>query len=340
MNHLGTINIETKNLRLRRFTSHDATAMYHNWASDDKVTKFLRWPTHHSVEVTQAILNEWIGFYENKAYYQWAIVLKAYGNEPIGTISVVDLDEKLNRVQIGYCLGSRWWNQGIMTEAFRAIIPFFFLQVHVNRIEARHDPKNPNSGKVMLKCGLTYEGTMRQADYSNQGVVDAAIYSLLADDFFTRPDVYEAKLKGYMAEKHMKAEHLHLEKTCHSVQEAAEAVGASPEDLVKNICLIDEHGALIVAIVKGEDRVSTSRVSKALNIERPRTATEEEILQKTGYPCGGVPSFGYEARFVIDPKVMEKDQIYSGGGSEYALVKLSSQELIKINHGVIVRARR
>ncbi len=70
-----------------------------------------------------------------------------------------------------------------MTEAFKAIIPFFFNEVGVNRIESQHDPNNPNSGKVMQKCGLKYEGTLRQADWSNKGVVDACMYSLLKSEW-------------------------------------------------------------------------------------------------------------------------------------------------------------
>lgn len=41
-----------------------------------------------------------------------------------------------------------------------------------------------NSGKVMIKCGLKYEGTLRQADFSNKGIVDAAMYSLLASEHY------------------------------------------------------------------------------------------------------------------------------------------------------------
>ena len=52
-------------------------------------------------------------------------------------------------------------------------------EVGVNRIESQHDPNNPNSGLVMKKCGLKYEGTLRQADWSNKGIVDACMYSLL-----------------------------------------------------------------------------------------------------------------------------------------------------------------
>lgn len=151
---------------------------------------------------------------------------------------------------------------------------------------------------------------------------------------------YEEKLKGYMMGKNMNAEHLHFDQICHSVQEAANAAGATPDDLVKNICMVNNEGGLIVAIVKGEDRASTSRVGKALKIERPRTATENEILEKTGYPCGGVPSFGYKATFIIDPKVMEREFVYTGGGSEYSLVRITSRELIEINNGLVFRVRK
>ena len=92
-------------------------------------------------------------------------------------------------VEIGYCIGRRWWGKGIVTEAFRRIIPFFFEQVGVNRICAQHDPNNPGSGKVMVKSGLHYEGTLRQADYNNRGVADAAVYGILAEEY--RPEDYD-----------------------------------------------------------------------------------------------------------------------------------------------------
>lgn len=184
MNHKGTVKLETPRLLLRQFTEKDAAAAFANWTSDEKVTKFLRWPAHKSLEVTQEVINEWISFYEKKDFYQWAIVFKEYGEEPIGTISVVDQNESLNIVHIGYCIGSRWWHQGITSEAFSTIIPFLFDEVNVNRIESQYDPHNPHSGNVMAKCGLKYEGTLRQADFSNQGIVDASMYSLLASEYY------------------------------------------------------------------------------------------------------------------------------------------------------------
>lgn len=184
MNHLGTKAMETERLWLRRFTAEDADKMYQNWANDNDVTKFLTWPTHNSVDVSKAILAEWISLYEKDDYYQWAIVPKKI-NEPIGSISVVFKRDDLKLAHIGYCIGKNWWKQGITSEALAAVIKFLFEEVGMNRIEARHDPNNPNSGSVMVKCSMKYEGTMRQADVNNQGLSDFSLYAILAEDYFS-----------------------------------------------------------------------------------------------------------------------------------------------------------
>ncbi len=182
MEHKGTKTIETERLILRRFNKNDAEAMFKNWEGDSKVTEFLRWSTATDISEAEQVLLEWTQGYEKLDFYQWAIVLKEI-DEPIGTISVVEKNESLNIVHIGYCIGSKWWNQGFTSEAFQAIIPFFFDEVGVNRIESQHDPNNPSSGKVMQKCGLRYEGTLRQADWNNKGIVDACMYSLLKSEW-------------------------------------------------------------------------------------------------------------------------------------------------------------
>lgn len=127
MNHKGTIFIETERLILRRFTENDVEAMFRNWEGDPKVTEFLRWKTAANLKDAENVLLEWIRDYEKADFYQWAIVLKEL-EEPIGTISVVDKNEQLDIVHIGYCIGSKWWHQGITSEAFKAIIPFFSMR--------------------------------------------------------------------------------------------------------------------------------------------------------------------------------------------------------------------
>lgn len=179
MKHAGTQRLETDRLVLRRYRKDDAEAMYRNWASDSEVLKFLTWPPHESPEVSLGIIENWLKQYSDNSYYQWAIVLKENGDEPIGSISVVSMKEKTSAVQIGYCIGKKWWHKGIAPEALKAVMDYLFDVVRVNRIEARYDPRNPNSGEVMKKCGMKYEGTLRSADWNNQGICDACYYALL-----------------------------------------------------------------------------------------------------------------------------------------------------------------
>ena len=56
MEHQGTKTIETERLILRKFTADDLSAIFHNWTSDEKVTEFLRWPTHKSIDITKRVL--------------------------------------------------------------------------------------------------------------------------------------------------------------------------------------------------------------------------------------------------------------------------------------------
>jgi Cys-tRNA(Pro)/Cys-tRNA(Cys) deacylase len=151
---------------------------------------------------------------------------------------------------------------------------------------------------------------------------------------------YEEKLRRIIEERGIEAEYLSFDQSCHSVAEAARAVGAEPEDFIKSICMVDGDGGVIVAIVKGEDRASTSRVGRALGIERPRVADPHEILDLTGFPVGGTPGFGFDALFLVDPRVLEKDLIYLGGGSECSLVRMSPDELVRANGGTVVRVRK
>lgn len=174
--HHGTRKIETERLILRQATMDDANAMFHNWASDPQVTKYLTWPAHGSPEVTKTVLQNWVSCYNNPDFYQWLIELKGSDLGPIGSISVVSCDDTKENAEIGYCIGRRWWHQGITSEALGAVIRYLFDQVGILHIEAKHDVNNPNSGAVMRKCGMMLQEIAPQAGRNNQGACDMVTY--------------------------------------------------------------------------------------------------------------------------------------------------------------------
>lgn len=148
-------------------------------------------------------------------------------------------------------------------------------------------------------------------------------------------DEYGEKLSEYIKQHSINAEHLVFATSCHSVEEAAASANASIDQFVKNVCIINEtDNSLMVCIVPGSKRLDMKKLSAILGVanKKLRMAKAEEILEKTGYPMGGTPSFGYSAKFFIDNEVMAKDIVYSGGGSQNALTKVSPLEIIRINN--------
>lgn len=184
MKHLGTVTLETDRLILRKTLPDDYKQMFDNWASDERVTRYLTWQPYKCAEDLKNTYHQYLlEKQENSDFYDWKIVLKETG-EVIGSIGVVDKREDIAEAEIGYCMGFNWWHRGIMTEAFKAVIKFLFEEVGFNRIYAHHDVENPHSGDVMRKCGLQFEGTLRQGGKNNRGIVDINQYAIIREDYF------------------------------------------------------------------------------------------------------------------------------------------------------------
>jgi len=181
MNHIGTNEIQTERLILRRFVPEDAQAMFDNWASDPRVTEYLTWSPHTSVIETQGIVSAWCAAYESLTTYKWLI---EYNGIAIGGIDVVRYHEQNETAELGYCIGYDYWGCGIVTEAVRAVLRVLFEQVGFHRVSIRHVTDNPGSGRVAEKCGFRQEGIEREAHKAEDGrYLDIVHWALLRDEW-------------------------------------------------------------------------------------------------------------------------------------------------------------
>lgn len=173
------ITLETNRLILRPFTLEDAFDMYHNWANDPKVTKYLTWNPHQNIEETKSILNQWIKLYEKPERISFAIVLKDT-KELIGSIDVCGYIEGVP--VIGYALSKKHWNHGYMTEACKKVISYLFLKGYQQvRIDAMVE--NIASNKVIQKCGGKYLDTIQHEFPLKNKTVLIHRYLIQKDDF-------------------------------------------------------------------------------------------------------------------------------------------------------------
>ena len=145
--------LETDRLILRPFKLDDAQEMFDNWASDPEVTKFLSFLPHQNVDVTKAIIKEWVEEYKtNPKTFRYAITLKSSGLL-IGAIDVVGFHDDIP--EIGYCLSRKYWNKGYMTEACQALIKYLFT-IGYKKIVIAANEDNIGSIRVIEKCGFTF----------------------------------------------------------------------------------------------------------------------------------------------------------------------------------------
>jgi prolyl-tRNA editing enzyme YbaK/EbsC (Cys-tRNA(Pro) deacylase) len=152
-------------------------------------------------------------------------------------------------------------------------------------------------------------------------------------------DVHHTLL-GYIAQYNIQCDHLIFDQSTHSVAEAAQAAGVTPQDFIKSICMTTKDGRMVVAIVKGEDRADRQAVQQLLGLGKLSIASPQVMLEKTGYPAGGTPPFGFDATFVMDERVFELPVVYGGGGSDRALIRITPQEMQRANGARVARVRQ
>lgn len=164
INHRGTEKIRTERLMLRRFTLDDAQAMFNNWANDPEVTKYLTWDAHPNIDYTNWWLARSMEKYEKNDFYYWAIELEGQVIGCIGGSAIED-----SGYDIGYCIGRKWWNRGIMTEAVSEVIDFAFEKLFCDYVELSYILENKASGRVAEKCGMTFSRE-EKGGYTKNGI--------------------------------------------------------------------------------------------------------------------------------------------------------------------------
>lgn len=157
-------NLKSKRLSLRLVKTSDAEAIFKGYAANPRITKFLTWRPHRSVqEVEDAIKRIMIKGYKQGDCLPW-VITKGEGKNVIGMIELRPSRKggQNHVADIGYVLAESEWGQGYMTEALRAVIKFAFENLKLKRVWAYCDAANKGSAKVMLNAGMKQEGILHR----------------------------------------------------------------------------------------------------------------------------------------------------------------------------------
>ena len=144
---------ETERLIVRRLSLEDVPALT-EILSDPKVMK-------HSVrgvcdEAATSRFTEWcLACYESHGVGPWALVDKI-SSELIGFCGagpemIVDVEE----INLGYRLARHHWNQGLASEAAKAVLNYVFSKSLFNSVVVIIEPEHVASLKVAEKAGFS-----------------------------------------------------------------------------------------------------------------------------------------------------------------------------------------
>lgn len=165
--------LETERLILRPITLDDAEACF-SWNSDERVTKFMSYPT--LTDISQTI--DWIrSAIVDEQKWNWVFVLKEE-NKVIGRGCIAPSSHMKGYWGIAYNLHYDYWHKGYCTEAMKAIIDFAHKELGVNKICSDHAIDNPRSGRVMEKCGLKFHHYGEYSKTDGSQTFKAKFYTL------------------------------------------------------------------------------------------------------------------------------------------------------------------
>jgi RimJ/RimL family protein N-acetyltransferase len=126
----------------------------------------------------------WIGKHEDQHALgkgtNFAITLR--NGSLIGAIGLVIAAEH-RRAELGYWIAVDHWGNGYATEAARAVVRYGFETLGLEKIHSCFLARNPASGRVLAKVGMTIEGVRRRHVVKWDRPEDLVVTGLLREDF-------------------------------------------------------------------------------------------------------------------------------------------------------------
>jgi len=143
----------------------DAGALFQRVARDPEVTKYLLWTPHPDVAATRRVITEKLNIADDDR--TWAITLR--NSEDV--IGLTSCRRPLpHSVEIGYCIGRRWWGKGYMPEVLDMLTTALQADRDVYRVWATCHVDNERSTRVLERAGFVMEGRLaRHAVYPTMG---------------------------------------------------------------------------------------------------------------------------------------------------------------------------
>ncbi len=117
-----------------------------------------------------------------------------------------------------------------------------------------------------------------------------------------------------------------------SFQQAAADRNQRPEQIVRSILFQVRADEFVLVLMAGPDQIDWRKLRQLVKRSRVRMATEEEVLEVTGYKVGTVSPFGLknQVRVMIDASVLKEEEISIGSGVRNTAIIMKSADIPRV----------
>ena len=180
-------DLETENLRIRKFKIEDAEDIYKNLATDRRLEDCLGYNVHQSVEQTRKMISSYIYEYEADDLV-WALEEKQ-NNSVVGYINALEFSDFNKYCNIKFGIELKFIEKHYMEEALTRVLEYIFNEKDFNMVvsEFCDGNKQVNDFKttILEKLGMKKEAVLRNRKINEKtGLAEnQVIYSITKDEF-------------------------------------------------------------------------------------------------------------------------------------------------------------
>jgi len=151
--------------------NHDVMKYVLIWLeNDEQVAGFLR----HAVDESQ----------RKEGRMEYVLAVRIPGTGAFAGFVMLEIDpEQTSTAEVGCVLLPDYWKNGYASEILRALLAFGFEKLSLHRVYGKCDELNLASAHVMEKCGLVYEGTIREHVWLRDHWRSTRYYGMLAGEY-------------------------------------------------------------------------------------------------------------------------------------------------------------
>lgn len=176
------MKIEGKRIVLRNWQEKDAKALK-ELVDDKTISRFTTVPHPYSLKMAKEFIQRAKKGLRKKDEFDFAITSKESG-EIVGSASILRIDYRNEKAEIGYWLAKKERKKGFMTEAVQLLLDHAFKEMKLNRIVINCAVDNEPSRKVIKRASGKFEGIERQSIKNGLGKwQDLRVYSILKKEF-------------------------------------------------------------------------------------------------------------------------------------------------------------